>query len=549
MQAARPLISRLRCYWSLLTILLFLSSSTIRQISSQEITIPECGAILGTLTAQELKTILISTSGIPVEAAGLGTVLVENDIQIRKICASCQDFTALDNSDYDDFCGPDAYGCNATVSGMLVLPIDSDSGNIIAGSIAGHIDAPRTITTLAEEVPSRSFEYYNQHWLAFLGASSGKVAIRPDYLGYGESNETFFKSMLIRPAYPTATIPLWRKAVQIVQEESDCRSYLKPNAYVTGYGEGAYAAVSIADALSKALQVSIVEVSAGGGPYRTGSVTVPRMMAGIRYNTFPSSHNYVFAMLASAYSSTNPWPANYNQGQDFLNAITYRDFIVTLVQEEETLFDLELELPPTIFDIVNSQLLNWILSEIESDNYAPCLSGPDLDPDLNTFFCEALLQSDLTSVLEEAAYVMAAGYKIELCHSSNDDVYHVSNLPDFDSNSQLTEQLTTGSHDDAYNFCSEMAVQGLYTNVNLDPITECVPNTESPTLAPTTSSSTSLQPTYLLSLPTTEPTPAPTPKPTTKVVEAPPTNSAAIALGWYPWRFVGLILAASYLFS
>lgn len=491
-----------------------------------------CGSIVGTWTVQEIKSIILTTPGIPTVAASFGLFLARNDIQARKICASCTDYGRNDDDEetivYQKYCGPNAYGYNATVSGLVIFPIDAN-GDFVRGSLSGHVDAHRTIID-SNHVPSEMMmtsdddSYYAQHWLAMLGASAGNVAIRPDYLGYGESFE-YFKSFLLQPAYPTATLPLWQKAVQMVQEESNCRSYLKPSAYITGYGEGAYAAISIANALEQALPVNIVKVNVGGGPYRMGSVALSRMVANIDNNEFPSSDNYVLAMVASAFSSTNPWPSNDQQNQDLL-AANYRDEIINSVQSGDLATQ---SLPTPITDILNPDLLAWMRNQTAFGNYAPCLLGPPLVSDLNALFCVALLRSDLTNILQDATY------NIDLCHGRSDTIYHIDNLPNFDSNpNRLTREVTSGSHQIAYAYCAELAVrEGLYTNVALGPITECVPITDSPTRMPTTEAPTrTFQPTTRTEAPSTL---APTPKPTTLLVEAPPGSAATSTVDGTIW--------------
>jgi hypothetical protein len=360
-----------------------------------------CGTIVGNLTVTQIKSILLSTPGVPILAASFGLYLVRHNIQARKICASCQNYYSIgDNDDeYQNYCGPNAYGNNATVSGLIIFPVD-EQGEIIKGSLAGHIDAHQTLTESILQAPSETFDDSNKHWLAFLAASSGKVSIRPDYLGYGESAD-FYKSFLLKPAYPTATLPLWQKAVQMVQDESNCQSYLKPAAYLTGYGEGAYAAISIADALHQTLQVNIVKVSVGGGPYRLASITLPRMLQSMDNNEFPSSQQYLLAMLASAFSSTNPWPSNYKQGQDLLDA-TYRDEIVNLVQQGASPDAFQEALPSNPTDMIDTALATWIRNQTAVGNYMPCLTGSLLSMDFNALFCVALLRSDLTNLLQDS---------------------------------------------------------------------------------------------------------------------------------------------------
>jgi len=59
------------------------------------------------------------------------SAMVQYGIKAKKICASCTDFTPLAEC-YQDFCGADTYGHDATVSGLLLLPVDA-SGDVLSG--------------------------------------------------------------------------------------------------------------------------------------------------------------------------------------------------------------------------------------------------------------------------------------------------------------------------------------------------------------------------------------------------------------------------------
>ncbi|CAJ1956045.1 unnamed protein product [Cylindrotheca closterium] len=498
--------------------------SYTRSLDSRKSTTVECGAIVGTLRIQEMKSKLLSSSHIPSSAAGFSIYLVNHDVQARKICASCRDAAdaaATGNVVWQEYCGESAYGNNATVSGLMLVPID-ENGDLIEGPLAGHISAHQSLTETFSQIPSETFDQFDKHWLSIVAASSGKIAIEPDYLGYGESSN-FFKSFLVRPAYATATIPLWQSAVKMIAEESSCYSYLKPVVYVAGYGEGAFAALSIADALTSTFNVQIVKASLGGGPYRLGSLALPRLVDSINEKKMTADHYYVLALFASAFSSTNSWLANVGYNQDLLDA-SYRDRIVGLVQEGGSADSFLESLPPKVTDIIDPRYFSWMKSMAVQGEYMGCLAGPPIQPDFNGHFCLALLENDLTSVLHDAEY------DIDLCHSPDDEVFHIDNLPpqlnaDITTrNPRLTRQLASGSHDSAYRFCSQLAItEGLFTNPRLSPIVECgAKATPQPTLGPATT------------VPTGTPivaTLTPTPKPTTRVVGITEQTSSARRLG------------------
>ena len=131
-------------------------------------------------------------------------------------------------------------------------------------------------------------------------AASGNVALAPDSLGYGASYDyfkryvshatdipvaaavtvlislprsPFFTSYLVKKAYQTSAIPLWLKAQQLIVDETGCETELANTVVVSGYSEGGYGSVAIAQALD-CLGVEIIKLQAGGGPYKLASRTL-----------------------------------------------------------------------------------------------------------------------------------------------------------------------------------------------------------------------------------------------------------------------------------
>jgi pimeloyl-ACP methyl ester carboxylesterase len=75
--------------------------------------------------------------------------------------------------------------------------------------------------------------------------------VLPDFFGYGVSNSKISKGFLIRQSYETSIVPLWYKAAQILQNETDCRTVLADELHIGGYSEGGYATMVVAQALSQ----------------------------------------------------------------------------------------------------------------------------------------------------------------------------------------------------------------------------------------------------------------------------------------------------------
>ena len=66
---------------------------------------------------------------------------------MRKICSSCNEEIALGNAATDDnglgYCDATVYGYNATVSGLLVVPLDETGQNYLPGPMT--VSAPRPL--------------------------------------------------------------------------------------------------------------------------------------------------------------------------------------------------------------------------------------------------------------------------------------------------------------------------------------------------------------------------------------------------------------------
>jgi len=249
----------------------------------------ECGQEVASLSKDEIVSLLLEgVDDLDPLAAGFVTSFfipsINYGVRAVKVCGSCQDFQSESSDDtsggttensFDYYCGLDAYGSNATVSGMALLPVTSasDGGLRIApGPRKGAIWMHGTHTETFNNVPSEFAwqESYDQFvaavTLSYPTIYSGAVTISPDYLGYGESH-SFYKSYLVKRAYQTSTMPLWLKAKELLRNETNCTSELADVVTVNGHSEGGYSAIAVAVALAD-MGVEVLGTFAGAGPYR-----------------------------------------------------------------------------------------------------------------------------------------------------------------------------------------------------------------------------------------------------------------------------------------
>jgi len=374
----------------------------------------------------------------------LGSI-VQYGVESWKICASCADLDYVEDESFQEYCGSDAYGSDATVSGILFLPLDGDS---IAtgpkkGSIWNHPSESDSFYVASEGWGSGSKEATQN--AAFLVASSGVINLVPDYLGYGESY-TFYKSYLIKKAYQTSVVPLYLYAQQVlIPQITNCQTQLSNSVVVNGYSEGGYATVAVSYALSM-LGFDILMANAGAGPYKLSDIQWMASVENIDSGLYPPRNYFSIALWGSAYSSTNPDLPNYDQGQNFANDeyLKENDFSRNMVQwtlaglTRKEINDLIPTDDPLI--TVNQDLLAMAREAIIQGITDPCIT---LDSQgINDKICSALEINDLTEI------ILDVRFPYKFCHSPDDEIVSYFNIP-FDHIPADKIKTVDGNHDSA----------------------------------------------------------------------------------------------------
>jgi hypothetical protein len=388
----------------------------------------KCGTILSSLSASEAKALvtegfsdMFGKESQEFTLFQLSVDTLEFGVQVRTLCASCGEFDISSDS-YDEYCGQGVYGYSSSHSGLLMLPMSSDGTMIAEGTFPGVI---YNHDPNVDRVPSRGWDradssMSSEIMFGVLPAAAGSVAILPDYFGYGESNNDIFKAFLVKQSYQTSIVPLWLKAAAVISEESDCAA-LANVATVAGTNEGGYASIVVADALHD-LGIEIIRVQAGAVPARLGSIMIPELVKGIDTETFPVSERFLLALLGSAYSSTYRDVLNFEEGSYLLNS-SVREEIVGLVRESANRTLLNGVVPSDdVLSILDEKIVSWARDAYEQNVTDPC-SSMNLTEGLSNL-CAALAANDLTDLLESVSY------SIYLCHSPDDNVVSVANLPD-----------------------------------------------------------------------------------------------------------------------
>jgi hypothetical protein len=256
-----------------------------RRIQEQT-TVPTrtCDQVIEIVTAENIRAIgniyiraLVPANQIEfvalLQQALLGTVTY--DFQVSKQCSSCVDVAtvngdSLEGSGFDEYCGSDSYGYEAELSTLMFAPIDPSTGEVFKGKrlraqLTMHgttidvRDAPtesfpanitETLSSLQSQAEVTNFLLsYTSLWSGMTSASSGAIALYPDFIGFGQSTD-WNRTFLLKEPYMQSAAVAWLDANN--QFNGNCStSELEDAVTVTGFSEGGYAAVNAAVALDQ----------------------------------------------------------------------------------------------------------------------------------------------------------------------------------------------------------------------------------------------------------------------------------------------------------
>lgn len=451
-----------------------------------------CGEVLVSWNAEEARNVITEvyadTYGENSQEFLLYELFADQSfkygVQVRKVCGKCGEFS-VSSSSYDEYCGQNVYGAGATQSGLLMLPMSSDGMEIAGGTFPGFV---YNHDATVDRAPSNEWSGVGGSMASgvmfgVLPAAAGSVAIIPDYLGYGESNAAISKAFFVKKSYQTSIVPLWLKAASILEEETNCTA-LADAAMISGFSEGGYASIPVADALSN-LGIDIIRVQAGAVPARLGSIHLPETVRSIDDTTFPLNERSILALFGSAYSATYTGMANFEEGP-YLLETSIRDEIVNLVTEGASASSLEAAVPADDpLSIWNSDVVTWSRVAYLLNDTDPCGQRNFTTVEFRPF-CDALVENDLTDLLESSS-----SYPITLCHGRDDNVVSVKNLPNATANNNLLISLVDGNHAASYVTCTSQIISFLsspsYSDYPIVPKHDesvCVVATESPASTP-----------------------------------------------------------------
>lgn len=447
--------------------------------------------------------------------------LLQYGVQVYKICASCSEYINHYNEGkecHQEFCGPTAYGYNATVSGLLFVPtgvvssMPQQQPPVWKAGIWSHPTAAHTCHDIPSEGSWSRFQarrFSVDVMVPLLTATAGNVGLAPDNLGYGASYD-YHIGYIIRRQYQTSAIPLWYKAQEMVRQQSSNKNcsrqqQLGNSAFVAGYSEGGYGAIAIAEALDTCVGVSVSKVMAGAGPIQT-TRSFMEITHNIDVQAFPARRLEYLVLIGASYAHWYPdhaWLAAENNEQE--SSSSWRTQLLNLTtvgSSSRTMRDAIPTYPDDPFQINNPALMDEYRRLLSTEGFGFCFNDTIAKSVEATYFCHAIRDNDLTNYLVNGKL----NYELQLCHSRNDEVIPISNaIPLFEETYWME---SFGNHDDAATPCVSSILDYLvdpdfvYAPVEEDPAcrTSLSPTTTttgetttttSPSSSPTTVSSSS----------------------------------------------------------
>ena len=92
----------------------------------------------------------------------------------------------------------------------------------------------------------------------------GYVGIAPDFMGYGSNSGLLSRvGYIVKNSYVTATLPILLKTKLLLNIKTNDKTRIADGAFYSGYSEGAYASISLAEGLKEAMNVIPLRVFAG----------------------------------------------------------------------------------------------------------------------------------------------------------------------------------------------------------------------------------------------------------------------------------------------
>ena len=315
----------------------------------RELETRECNEILGVVTAEEVKAMgAIYLQPIVDDVENSRDIIFRtavHDLQVVKLCSSCRliddwyfERQARFPAHYRSYCDDGIYGYYDIQSFLAFLPLDKDTGEVLTNTklrpfLYLHASRPSFKSAPTEAWPEDLTSMLNsveggtlsmaslqapkisQFVPSLLAASSGSVAILPDYIGYGESplNRALFWST----GYEQASIVSVLRIRQYLSEQHPC-TMLDEAITLQGLEDGAYGAVFASQALRR-FKIDVLNVFSASGVFDLDTMLYEAVRSVDAGQSLDQRLMSLIDLAAFSMSVGTPGYLNTGSGQDLVS--------------------------------------------------------------------------------------------------------------------------------------------------------------------------------------------------------------------------------------
>jgi hypothetical protein len=368
------------------------------------------------------------------------------DFRVVKLCSSCRfiDIFIYEQEeslpiDWLTYCDESTYGYMKFQSFLAFLPLDKETGELLHGrklrpfiTLHGSLAEegaspseswPANLTETLELVQSGSLppstfreSSFVQFLPSMLAASSGSVAILPDYHGFGESE--IDRSYMWPEGYKQSTIVSWLHVREYFLEYYPCTQLDMTAVTLQGFEDGAFGAVFAAQGFRR-FKTEVLTVFSGTGIMDLDTMISNAISSVNAGESVRGRKIEMLEMAAFSFSTGNPNLSNTNAGQDLVSEESRQ----AIMDKYSRSSNGTVELSGGELAFLNPELLAYYTDALENGVQSPCkanLTGTEWFSMVGAL-CEAIANaSTWPTLLGETEYQWIQ--PIEFCYGEEDPV-------------------------------------------------------------------------------------------------------------------------------
>jgi hypothetical protein len=356
-----------------------------------------------------------------------------------------------------NYCGDDVYGHYEALSALVFIPIDRNTNQIVSqvrlrtfltlSTASGDSTVTPTLSW-----PSNFTEYYvnasvgdipPEDYTNFMvtffpgmvAASSGSIAIFPDYTGYGTSQPQLNRTLYWPESYMKASVIPYMRLEQYIANTTKSCTVMDARITICGVDDGSFAVPFVADAFRR-YGVQTLTAFMGAGPMDVETMLMDTV-AQFGANTVAdmSPLRSVLPSTVYSFSSDSEGMLNANSGQQLVSS-TFKDNLLYWMQSPEPLSSTQImTLTPSDGRIlVNEGFLTSMETAIANNVESVCVNNTN---DQYNLLCDAILGASAWNYLRNESFVLV--FPVRVCYSDSDEVYSTKHYPaDMFDNARIT---------------------------------------------------------------------------------------------------------------